>query len=237
MSSILKALKKLEDEKIARKPDSIKLDAEILHDNASPRFSLLGIALTAALLFVCGSAATYLYMKPGTVADVGPGKVVSPSIPVERIVSDDIAPAVGASQALKMPLPPSDTVPAPTAMVQAKTGRPSPAVKPSSGQIQISKELPARTAHQQAAGRQQPATPGNPPVISIERPAANAPPVLTVNGIAFQDGVDSVAMINGIPASKGSMIEGVRVEDIQRDRVLFGYNGRNFEISLGKSNR
>src|SRR6185369_2108087 len=101
MSSILKALKKLEDEKIARKPDSIKLDAEILHDNASPRFSLLGIALTAALLFVCGSAATYLYMKPGTVAGVGPGKVVSPSIPVERIASDDIAPAVGASQALK----------------------------------------------------------------------------------------------------------------------------------------
>ena len=63
-----------------------------------------------------------------------------------------------------------------------------------------------------------------------------AKPVLKVNGIAFQDGADSVAVINGITVSKGSVIEGARVEEIQKDRVRFSRGGEKFDIILDKSN-
>jgi general secretion pathway protein B len=63
-------------------------------------------------------------------------------------------------------------------------------------------------------------------------------PVIKVNGIAFQDGSsDSVAVVNGIPVSNGSIIEGAMVEDIQRDRIRFSYGSEKFEVPLGKTNR
>jgi general secretion pathway protein B len=46
-----------------------------------------------------------------------------------------------------------------------------------------------------------------------------------------------VAVVNGIPVSNGSVVEGARVEDIQRDRVRFSYGGERFEVTLGKTNR
>ena len=59
-----------------------------------------------------------------------------------------------------------------------------------------------------------------------------------MNGIAFQEGSrDNMAMINGIAVSSGEMIEGVRVEDIQKNRVIFSQGGEKFEIRLNKSNK
>jgi len=63
-------------------------------------------------------------------------------------------------------------------------------------------------------------------------------PNLRVNGIAFQNSsADSMAIVNGIPVSSGSIIEGVTVEEVQNDRVLFRRNLEKFEIRLGQSNR
>ena len=75
----------------------------------------------------------------------------------------------------------------------------------------------------------------NPPVPAVPV-VTPAKPVLKVNGIAFQDGADSVAVINGITVSKGSVIEGVRVEEIQKDRVRFSRGEEKFDIILDKSN-
>ncbi|NTV48170.1 MAG: general secretion pathway protein GspB [Geobacteraceae bacterium] len=63
-------------------------------------------------------------------------------------------------------------------------------------------------------------------------------PNLRVNGIAFQNSnADSMAIVNGMPVSSGSIIEGVTVEEVQNDRVLFRRNLEKFEIRLGQSNR
>jgi hypothetical protein len=63
-------------------------------------------------------------------------------------------------------------------------------------------------------------------------------PAIKVNGIAFQDGgSDSVAVVNGISVSNGSVIEGARIEEIQRDRVRFSFGSEKFEVMLGKTNR
>lgn len=63
-------------------------------------------------------------------------------------------------------------------------------------------------------------------------------PTLRVNGIAFQDGTaESVAIINGVPVSSGSVVDGVLINGIYKNRVEFSYNGEKFEINLGQSNR
>jgi type II secretory pathway component PulC len=79
---------------------------------------------------------------------------------------------------------------------------------------------------------------------SEQKPAAAAPVatpvkqgVLKLDGIAFQDGgVDSLAVINGTTVSKGSVIEGARVEEIQKDRVRFSRGGEKFEVILDRPN-
>ncbi len=58
-----------------------------------------------------------------------------------------------------------------------------------------------------------------------------------MEGIAFQDGgTDSVAVVNGAAVSKGSVIEGARVEEILKDRVKFSRGSEKFEIILDKTN-
>jgi general secretion pathway protein B len=76
-----------------------------------------------------------------------------------------------------------------------------------------------------------------PPVVASPAIVTSGPPLLKVQGIAFQDGsATGVAVVNGIAVSKGSVIEGVRVEEIQNDRVMFSRDGKKFEIILDKSN-
>jgi predicted nuclease with RNAse H fold len=42
------------------------------------------------------------------------------------------------------------------------------------------------------------------------------------------------AMINGMKANEGSVIEGVKVVEIHPTSVRFLYNGQHFEISMSK---
>jgi type II secretory pathway component PulC len=70
-------------------------------------------------------------------------------------------------------------------------------------------------------------------------PRVTAPvPAFRVNGIAFQPNeADSMAIVNGTPVSRGSVIEGATVAEIQKDRILFQRNGEKFEVQLGQSNK
>jgi hypothetical protein len=72
----------------------------------------------------------------------------------------------------------------------------------------------------------------------VERPPPPTIPALRVNGIAFQvSGADNMAIINGTAVASGSTIEGVTVEEVRKDRVLFQFNGEKFEIHLGQTNK
>lgn len=228
MSSILKALKKLEDENNARTPDSLKIDAEILRGGDSPRISTTGIILAALLLFLGGGGATYLFMKPGGKKPAS----ISPPASVERAL-----PAAGAAAAApRSPqVTPIDTsLPAPAA-------GPQPAEKPkqstSTAATAALKPVRNRSLPQLNAAQRVLAPATTLPPEQPDIPIVSARPVVRVNGIAFQDGSDSVAVINGLPVSRGALVEGVKVEEIQRDRVLFSYGGEKFEVSLGKSNQ
>jgi len=229
MSSILKALKKLDAEKSARTPDSIKIDAEILRGETRAGFSPLGISLAATLLFACGGVVTYLYMKPETNKVVSTRNAAPSVIPVERIIPEAIVPATSLAKTKFSP-----AAPAPSAAKKLHYDHPSD-VK--SGSLNSVKIPPIRPIRQPTAISKPAAAPAKPMQIPVSRPEVQNPPMLRVNGIAFQDGLDSAAMINGVQVIKGSTIEGVLVVDIKKDRVLFRHNGADFEIALGRSNR
>ena len=204
MSSILKALKKLEDGKAARPPGSLDIGSDILRGDAPRHTSPLVVILIAALLFICGSGATYVYLKY---------TAATPAIPPPLLAEQHTASAIAA---------PAQQPPAPH-VVSART------------KAQPRRQASVRPLRKAAASE---ANRPIQPAVRASSPGTLGTPVIKVNGIAFQgDGADSVAVVNGVPVANGSMVEGARVEDIQKDRVLFSYGGEKFEVILGKSNR
>lgn len=232
MSSILKALKKLEDEKATRQPDTLKIDSDILKIESLQRHSTTGMILAALLLFAGGSAATYFYMKKDSspAVDVSKKTVEVPSGAKPTTPAQTPATTV---KELKTERLPDDILIAPakpSADIKI-IARPKP-----QKQKPLTRSTPVGTPQIQPKSDNR----KNIPAVTTAQPDAvvKTIPVLRVNGIAFQDGVaDSVAIVNGVPVSSGSAIEGTKVEAIQKDRVRFSYKGETFEIPLGKSNR
>lgn len=221
MSSILKALKKVESDKRVCRPDQLGIDARILHERSSASYSRTTATLVATALFVCGSGAMYLYMKHDA-AHLIPSQTVSTRL---------------------KPVQPQQTVSIPPTIIKDRTVQTAVSAKPSPGAEARSHKDPI-TAPRPTRFEQQvdmvPVTVAPRPVSAPPAPPASAVsrPSLTVNGIAFQDGGnDNLAVINGITVTNGALIEGVKVEDIQKDRVRFSQGAEKFEIILNKSNR
>jgi general secretion pathway protein B len=241
MSSILKALKKLEDEKTARKPDSLNIDAEILRGDTSSRRSPLWVSLMAALIFVCGGGATYLIMNQGlsgrqpSQSAMAP-QLNTPSTPIN--VSATTNDTAGHRE--NAPADSVQLVQSPSAQKKQKTVVPAtPPSAPAKQPVAKSSPKAQPDLRPKAVVAARPTTPAQQEASAGVRTAAPlVVPVVKVNGIAFQEGgSDSVAVVNGISVSNGSMIEGARIEEIQRDRVRFSYSGEKFEVMLGKTNR
>ncbi len=256
MSSILKALKKLEDEKVTRKPDSLKIDAEILRSGSSSNLSSFKAVILGAMLVACGATATYFYMKNSPTASVAPVAsgtaasvpfVASPALPVGadvpvsgvptvRITPENIVPAKAESSRESSAVTPLKIAAKKTAQQPTVSGRAALLTQTQKPQTKLQYVQPVRKT-----GDEKPSQPlltkqmSSAPVV----PAASGSqlPSIKVSGIAYQDGIDSVAMVNGIMASSGTVVEGVRVEKIQKDRVLFSYGAEKFEVLLGKSNK
>ena len=232
MSSILKALKKLENDTSLYKPEQLRIDAKILHDGVSGSYSRTSIFLIAIALFVCGGGATFLYFNissrhaitPQTTSSGTESQSPSPeptgispllkSVKVQTTTPEVSTPTVPLAvrkqtRLLKDPAQPSKSPRSENQHVEVTS---PPELKPEA------KPVPASTA----------------PVVSV----ISRPPILTINGIAFQEGgSDNLAVINGVTVSNGAIIEGVKVEDIQKDRVRFSQGSEKFEIILNKLSR
>jgi len=230
MSSILKALKKLENDTSLYKPEQLRIDAKILHDGVSGSYSRTSIFLIAITLFVCGGGATFLYFNissrhaitPQTISSGTESQSPSPgpsgispllkSVKVQATTPEVSTPTISLpvrkqTRLLKDPAQPSLSPRSENQHVEVAS---PPELKPEA------KPVPASTA----------------PVSAVSRP------ILTINGIAFQEGgSDNLAVINGVTVSNGAIIEGVKVEDIQKDRVRFSQGSEKFEIILNKLNR
>lgn len=225
MSSILKALKKLEQEKAARTPGSLAIDSEILRDSAGRRpvsATIFKGILPAALVFICGCVATYMYLN-GSNRTLKKDPVSSVAKIEKAIVAE--VPVIAAPQNR----PDENIVKerSVAAVQPKKLEAPSPAHK----KLKVKKSLPTAA----------PATVGNSPTAPVQPPdIPKTIPLLRVNGIAFEpDGASggNVAIINGNPVTGGASINGATVEEILKDRVRFSYKGERIEVLLGRSNK
>jgi general secretion pathway protein B len=225
MSSILKALKKLEHDKAVRRPDSFRIDADILRGAAPRRSSSSGVILAAIVIFACGGAATYFYLQhtrpavPETTAQASK---------IDGIVhpADTAVPPIGASEPTIRLVEQPRTRSEHAIAVPEKT---PPSPRPVARQPRTD---PAETAPRTAPPESKPVA----PAVPLAPVATAVKPQLKVHGIAFQDGADSMAVINGVTVSNGYVIEGARVEEILKDRVRFSRGAEKFEIILDKSN-
>ncbi|MBK5276793.1 MAG: hypothetical protein JJE30_17325 [Desulfuromonadales bacterium] len=221
----MKALKRLENEQTARKPDSFKIDAEILKSGSSRRFSSIAVILAAIAVFACGGSAVYFFLKRDMVS-VQPSRTSGTAIKTEH--SDGSVtlsiPAAEQSSGNQVPVPET---------VQPMITVTVPDHKPAATTQQTRVAQPPQTAPPVVI------PPESKPVFLPPVPAAVpvAKSVLKVEGIAVQDGgAESLAVVNGTTVSRGSVIEGARVEEIQKDWVRFNRNGESFYVVLDKLN-
>lgn len=223
MSSILRALKKLEEEKSVGKPLELNIDAEILRpDHSGKGVSMSKVLVGALVLTACGSGATYYLMKPGAV--LHKAKTDTGIQEPQRSSSDSVK-TTGQPIPSSQPVQPPQTVPlatkvipqAPSVSKSIPVIQAAPPVKPTTRPLPV--QAVAKTA---------------PPQTVEKKASAQA---LRVNGIAYQTtSADSMAIINGAPVTVGASVGDVTVTEIQRDRVVFGRNGETFEIRLGQTN-
>lgn len=214
MSSILKALKKLEEERNVRPGVNPDIGKSILRGGRKgagrapwlfPAAGMSGAAFVAVLV-------TYIAMggfsRKQEQAAVPPTPVRKEERPAPQ------APVAASSPSPVYPSAPSRRE-SPHAGIEARPAVPG-----------IRNSPPAATP------LPLPAAPVRPPTVE-QTPAAQ--PALRVNGIAWQqDGSSRVAIVNGQSVAEGGMVAGARVEEIARDRVRFTFGGRGFDVPLEK---
>jgi general secretion pathway protein B len=212
MSSILKALKKLEQEKELRGRGSFDIARGISRDlprsSAKPRWV---IPLAVASAAVAASLATFTLisffppepLKPASAT--GQHEESRPS--VVKVPGRSLSPAAGSGVS-----PGKVDRPADVALQRGFTGGKPVYVTPPADEIGP---------------------------VQLSKPSTDLPiPLLHLTGIAWQkDSSDRVAVVNGISVTEGVMVEGARVEEIFQDRVRFSFEKQTFDVVLGRANR
>ncbi|RII26698.1 MAG: hypothetical protein CXR31_09820 [Geobacter sp.] len=227
MSSILKALQKLEQEKAIHRQGAPDVAADIVKPAAARQRSPWLIPAAMAGMTILAVIVTYALMGGFSRHPPVPAAAVPQAVaPLEKI----------ATTKPSADLPVTALVPPPRPIPDS---RKSPA--------QPAPELPAGTAVPQQAPPRKPALPlpqpQNQPAPPLQAkgepvtpPATAKLPALKVTGIAWQkDNASRLAMINGAAVLEGGMVEGARVDEIFPDRVRFTVGTRTIEIPLGKS--
>ncbi|MBI1922183.1 MAG: general secretion pathway protein GspB [Geobacter sp.] len=218
MSSILKALKKLEEEKIARKDEPKDIGRRILKErSASTRLPWLqvlgGIAMVAVLAVVATYAAMGGFSRPGMTKAQA---VVEPTATQKSELAPP-APVPVTPQIVKVPAPIAfgGTKTTPLTVVQQAKAAANP--QPAPPAPVVAEALP------------------QPPQVSKHEQEALHPPSLRVTGIAWQkESTSRLAIVNGQAVSEGASVGGARVQTILPDRVEFAYAGQKLSVSLEK---
>ena len=245
MSVILDALRKLDREKLSRRSTSANIAVEILRPDL-PRpmkkfpMYIAAVSLTAiAAVFV-----TYAVMlKFGFLPKSSPPEQKSPPVSTQPV-----APAPPDSGFLSrsllpgpadLPAPSQPVAPAP--LDPGRSSAPAPTVPFASGQP-IVPAPPSRESARDARdeiGRMPPKIepPAGSKTSKIIAPPSNGSvttlPSLKLSAIVwYEERSKRFVMVNGVIANEGSIVEGVKVEEIFPDRVRFSHNGRPFEIPI-----
>lgn len=235
MSSILKALKKLEEEQAGRASGSSSPTGGQLVTpvrTARPMVLVLG-GVSAGLLL-----AILLFVMLGKQSEVPVQPVAEPLAEKSNAVphTPPEAPAAAQPATLSSPvsaLPGKAPVSSPTSKVASspgtKAGTPAPAGKEQIERQTMPQALPGIAAK-----------PGQGAVdhVEIKRREIPAPglqwsaPHLTVTEILPVSGGERMAIVNDLPVMEGTVVDGAVVSEIQADRVIFTIDGRSVGVPL-----
>ncbi len=228
MSSILRALKKLNEEKRAGTAGHTPINTEMLLTGEVLRRSPLMLVVSYCFVLALGSGTTYLIVKHQTKSGgTAAGKPSPPTPPQTQTsftaftslgiptaapgVSEvNLAPLQNFSHSIPVPDQPRSQPP----LIEVSHPAPPPEIVPHPS----SSPVPSDTR-------------------TVTGESVKEVPILKVDGIAFEKNSAPMAIINGTPVTSGSVIQGVRIEEIQTDVVVFSLRGETFEVPLGKSNR
>ena len=209
MSSILKALRKLEEEKAAVGEGNVDIAHDILKGSASrPTRSLLWPLVSLVLFTLVIGAGLYIWSVLPQRAPVS-GQTAALPAPV----------SVETRKPVRLPAPVTPRVETP-AVVQP----PAPDQPKNSAPVTVS--APA-------------AAPSKPPVVQAEASAFDAEglPFLILTGIAYRENpAERIAIINDLPVMQGTAIEGAEVVEILADRVILKWKGKRVEKRLSAKN-
>ena len=257
MSLILDALRKLDREKSARRDGGVNIATEILKsDLTRPGKRITLYFAVVSLTAVATAAITYAVVEFAFLSKSSPPASMNP--PTR---SQQVAPAsagfwppfeIVASSLCGRSAPGRQVAPSPLALEPVRDVRDEMDRMPPKIENPVESKNLAETKNK--AERKDPATPpgekeASQNVISdkvniapgnTERPteripsaSAATPPSLRVSAIVwYEEPSRRFAMINGTIANEGSVIEGVKVEEIYADHVRLSHNGRLFEISI-----
>ena len=222
MSFILKALKKLESEKVAGKAEPVEINMALLAPEnatfAKPRMRGKW-AVVSLLLLVCAGIIFFFMNRPSSPPNEA-GKALPP-----LIATAPAAPPAQVAAPPVQPVAPAAPAPAPAANTGSATGATSVSPAPIQPKAEGRRPASAR-ARSSASPRSEP------------EPMAQSyggSPALTVSGIAYQDNpADSMAVVNGALVKSGMSVGGVQVERIFVDRVRFRRGGGTFEVPLAR---
>ena len=251
MSVILDALRKLDREKSSPRDGRTNIAAEILRPDfphSGKRFPLYWVIIT--LTAAATAALTYAVVElgfptksspppplpsqmkaPGTSQQVIPPPTDSGSLPKSSLSSLPVnppsarekAPSTGISHEPVRDIP--EEIRPVSSKVEIPTETKPPIITPSGGKEAIQK-VPLEKTEVPSANTVRPTD-------QTSNESSTTPPLLRLSAIVwYEEPSKRFAMVNGMIAYEGTVIEGVKVEEIYSNRVRFSHRGRIFEIAL-----
>ncbi|MRR06823.1 MAG: hypothetical protein EG828_07745 [Deltaproteobacteria bacterium] len=221
MSFILDALKKLEQEKAARRNGEINISHEIVRDTRQVRrrtrrsVPLSAVLAAFGLVLLLGATGAFFWHKQ----DVGGGEKdlamssrhALPAAAKIADVSQRALPAVPS-------VPPEQTRP----VTAPETAPPSVAPKRQmQNMLRPVTESPLRSDFDDRSAQ------------SSEEVSGSGGSGIKVSGIAWQDSPSARrAVVNGELVKEGAQVDGATVEEILPTRVRFSSGGRRFTLSI-----
>jgi general secretion pathway protein B len=243
MSSILKALEKVEESQSTRRSggaSGFKKARERRRAWLLPAGVLGGAAVAALVTFAAmgglsrSGAPVSAQQEAAKTAPV----VVSPVMPVTGMPATRPEQPLASAPVAAVVVPDPKAAPASTAKPPAKA-----AAKPgsvSAAAVGLTR-VPARISQQRASAPSDATEVQNSsvPATHIIEPTAQVVsekprPEIRVTGIAWQkNSASSVAIVNGRSVMQGGIVDGYKVEEILEDEVRFSGQSGKFEVALG----
>lgn len=252
MSVILDALRKLDREKLSRRKGTANIAVEILRpDLTHPGRRIPTYIVTVAVAAIAAAAITYGVIlefgflskssPPATKAVPAPSQQAPPASPESAVPSKPANPPIASQQ-----VPPASVPRVPVRNTQEEMSRVSPKVQSPAEKrdradvkIPVETKSPATPVVDKKTG--QDVTPKEVDILPKKTTeptpniAAANPASLKLSAIVwYEDPSRRFAMINGIIATEGSSVEGVKVVEINPTSVRLLHDGQYFEISMSK---